>query len=144
MILNWLPLKPLARTTCMAKVTIPRRGEIWLVDFDPAVGAEIQKVRPAVVIGVNSIGRLPLRMVVPITDWKIRYVNYPWIVELPASPNSWLAKNSGADAFQTKSVSQTRFVRLLGQITVAQLDDIASAIALCVGAPWGRDGDLAL
>jgi mRNA interferase MazF len=61
----------------MAKVTIPRRGEIWLVDFDPAVGAEIQKVRPAVVIGVDSIGRLPLRMVVPITDWKIRYVNYP-------------------------------------------------------------------
>jgi hypothetical protein len=73
-------------------------------------------------------------MVVPITDWKIRYVNYPWIVELSASPNSGLAKNSGADAFQTKSVSQTRFVRLLGQITVAQLDDIASAIALCVGA----------
>ncbi len=84
---------------------------------------------------MDSIGRLPLRMVVPITDWKIRYVNYPWIVELPASPNSGLAKNSGADAFQTKSVSQARFVRLLGQITVAQLDDIASAIALCVGAP---------
>ncbi len=34
-----------------------------------------------------------------------------------------------------KSVSQTRFVRLLGQLTAAQLDAIASAIALCVGAP---------
>jgi mRNA interferase MazF len=119
----------------MAKVPVPRRGEIWLVDFDPAVGAEIQKVRPSVVMSMDTIGRLPLRMVVPITDWKTQYVNYPWLVELPASATSGLVKDSGADAFQTKSVSHSRFVRLLGQVTVAQLDDIASAIALCVGAP---------
>jgi mRNA interferase MazF len=106
-----------------------------LVDFDPAVGFEIQKVRPAVVISMDSIGRLPLRMVVPITDWNQQYVNYPWFVELPASSTNGLAKDSGADAFQTKSVSQSRFVRLLGQVPVAQLDDIASAIALCVGTP---------
>jgi mRNA interferase MazF len=62
-------------------------------------------------------------------------VNYPWFVELPASSTNGLAKDSGVDAFQTKSVSQSRFVRLLGQVTVALLDDIASAIALCVGAP---------
>jgi mRNA interferase MazF len=119
----------------MATVPAPRRGEIWLVDFDPAIGAEIQKIRPAVVISLDTIGRLPLRLVVPITDWKPQYGSYPWFVELPASSTNGLAKDSGADAFQTKSVSQTRFVRLLGQLTAAQLDDIASAIALCVGAP---------
>ena len=54
----------------MAIAPIPKRGEVWLVDFDPAIGAEIQKVRPAVIINVDSIGRLPLRMVVPVTDWK--------------------------------------------------------------------------
>jgi mRNA interferase MazF len=54
----------------MATVPTPRRGEIWLIDFDPAVGAEIRKVRPAVVISIDSIGRLPLRLVVPVTDWK--------------------------------------------------------------------------
>jgi mRNA-degrading endonuclease toxin of MazEF toxin-antitoxin module len=74
-------------------------------------------------------------MVVPITDWKPQYVNYPWFVELPASTTNGLTKDSGADAFQTKSVSQARFVHLLGQVTGSQLDDIASAIALCVGAP---------
>ncbi len=119
----------------MAAVPALRRGEIWLIDFDPAVGAEIQKIRPAVVISMDTIGRLPLRLVVPITDWKPRYANYPWFVELPASSANGLTKDSGADAFQTKSVSQARFVRLLGQVTVTQLDDIASAIALCVGAP---------
>jgi mRNA interferase MazF len=119
----------------MATVPAPSRGEIWLVDFDPALGAEIQKVRPAVVLSLDTIGRLPLRLVVPITDWKSQYVSYPWFVELPAASTNGLAKHSGADAFQTKSISQSRFVRLLGRVTLAQLDDIASAIALCVGAP---------
>src|SRR5262245_11171167 len=100
--------------TFMAKVPVPKRGEVWLVDFDPSVGAEIQKLRPAVVINVDSVGRLPLRMVVPITDWKPAYANFPWFVELPASAGNGLSKDSGADAFQTKSVSEQRFVRPLG------------------------------
>lgn len=119
----------------MATAPTPRRGEIWLVDFDPSVGAEIRKVRPAVVISMDAVGRLPLRMVVPITDWKPHYANFPWFVELPAIPSNGLMKDSGADAFQAKSVSGNRFAKLLGQVTAAQLDDIASAIALCVGAP---------
>ena len=118
----------------MAIAPAPRRGEIWRVDFDPAAGAEIQKIRPALVISVDTIGRLPLRMIVPITDWKPQYASYPWFVELPASPGNGLDKDSGADAFQTKSVSLSRFVNLLGRVTAAQLDEVASAIALCIGA----------
>jgi mRNA interferase MazF len=114
---------------------MPSRGEVWLVDFDPATGAEIQKVRPALVVSVNSIGRLPLRMVVPLTDWKPQYANYPWFVPIPADTSNGLSKDSGADAFQTKSVSLTRFVQQLGAVTAAQIDDVASAVALCVGAP---------
>ena len=105
------------------------------MDFDPAVGAEIQKVRPALVISLDSVGRLPLRMVVPLTDWKPQYAGFPRFIHLPATPASGLTKDSGADAFQVKSVSETRFVRRLGVVTAAQIDDIASAVALCVGAP---------
>jgi len=39
------------------------------------------------------------------------------------------------DALQVKSVSETRFVRKLGEVTDVQLDEIAAAIALCVGVP---------
>jgi mRNA interferase MazF len=119
----------------MVTAPIPKRGEIWLIDFDPAVGAEIRKVRPAVVISLDSVGRLPLRMVVPVTDWKPPYARYPWFVELPATPTNGLTKDSGADAFQTKSVALARFVRLLGRVTPLQADEIAAAIALCIGAP---------
>jgi mRNA interferase MazF len=119
----------------MAIAPTPRRGEIWLIDFDPSVGAEIRKVRPAVVVSLDTIGRLPLRLVVPVTDWKPTYTSFPWFVELPAVPANGLSKDSGADCFQTKSVSENRFIRRLGVVSAPQLDDIASAIALCVGAP---------
>jgi len=114
---------------------MPKRGEIWLVDFDPAIGAEIRKARPAVVVSVPTVGRLPLRIVVPITDWKPSYASYPWFVEIPATAANGLTKDSGADAFQVKSVSEARFVQSLGQITDTQLDEVAEAIALCVGVP---------
>jgi len=82
----------------MARARTPRRGEIWLIDFDPAVGAEIRKARPAVVMSLDSIGRLPLRIVVPITDWKATYANYAWFIELPPTSVNGLLKHSGADA----------------------------------------------
>jgi mRNA-degrading endonuclease toxin of MazEF toxin-antitoxin module len=56
-------------------------------------------------------------------------------VFIPADSNNGLSKDSGADAFQTKSVSLARFVRRIGTVDSAQADAVASAIALCVGAP---------
>jgi mRNA interferase MazF len=89
----------------MAKKRIPRRGDVWLVDFDPSVGEEIRKVRPAVVIGQDLLRHLALRVVVPLTDWKPRYAGRFCHVHISAKPPNGLAKDSGADAFQVKSVS---------------------------------------
>lgn len=119
----------------MSIAPTPSRGEIWLVDFGTGVGAEIRKLRPAVIINLNSVGRLPLRMVVPITDWKLAYADYPWMVMLPADSNTGLAKPSAADAFQTKSVSIERCLRRIGRTTAAQVLALADAVGGCVGAP---------
>src|SRR6266481_529511 len=89
---------------------MPLRGEVWKVNFSPSVGAEIQKVRPAVVLSLDVVGRLPLRIVVPITDWKPAYANFAWFVHLLPDQSNGLTKESGADAFQIKSVSENRFV----------------------------------
>src|SRR5438552_2993711 len=105
----------------MAKVQMPRRGEIWMIDFDPSVGAEIQKRRPAVVVNLDSVGRLPLRIVVPITDWKSQYQQFPWFVFVPAAASNGLHKDSGVDCFQTKSVSENRFVHQIGKLTSVEL-----------------------
>jgi len=45
-----------------------RRGEVWLINLDPTVGAEIQKTRPAVIVNDDAIGILPLKVIVPITS----------------------------------------------------------------------------
>ncbi|MGA3113640.1 MAG: type II toxin-antitoxin system PemK/MazF family toxin [Syntrophobacteraceae bacterium] len=64
------------------------RGEVWLIDLDPAVGSEIRKTRPAVIVNDDAIGLLPLRVIVPITEWKDRYGVAPWMVQiLPNSEN---------------------------------------------------------
>ena len=106
----------------MATVPTPKRGEVWLVRFDSSAGAEIRKLRPAVVVNLDAIGRLPLRIVVPVTDWNSDFGNLSWFVFLPAASENGLSKDSGADAFQVKSVSETRFVRKPGEVTNAQID----------------------
>ena len=46
------------------RITHPRRGDIWLVDFDPTLGAEIQKTRPALVIQNDVENRVsPIAMI---------------------------------------------------------------------------------
>lgn len=119
----------------MAKAQRPQRGEIWTVRFDPSVGAEMRKLRPAVVANLDAIGRLPLRIVVPLTDWQLAFAGLPWFVPIPASAATGLIKDSGADAFQVKSLSENRFVQRIGNVTNDEMDEIASAISLCVGAP---------
>jgi len=110
-----------------------RRGEIWEVEFRPAVGAEIRKIRPAVIINSPEIGRLPLCIVVPVTEWKSVFAEFSWFVFLSPTNENGLTKDSGADAFQVKSVSEERLQRRLGKISDEQTELIAAAIALCVG-----------
>ncbi len=86
-------------------------------------------------LGTDSVGRLPLKIVVPFTDWKPLFATFAWFVHIPPTPENGLNKDSGADAFQVKSVSETRFLNRLGDLLPDQLDDIAAAVAACIGAP---------
>ena len=72
-------------------------------------------------------------ILVPITEWKSIYEDYVWFTFLSATPENGLAKASGADAFQVKSLSEIRLINRIGRVTEPQLSAIAAAIALCVG-----------
>jgi len=106
-----------------------RRGEVWLINLDPTVGSEIKKTRPAVIVNDDAIGLLPLRVIVPITAWQERYAVAPWMIRLDPDPENGLDKPSAADAFQVRSVSQSRFVRRLGSISAQALQDVTRALA---------------
>jgi mRNA interferase MazF len=110
-----------------------QKGEIWLINLDPSIGAEIKKTRPAVIISEDSIGVLPLRIVVPITEWKERFSIAPWMVKIEPSSENGLNKPSAADAFQIRSISTQRMVRRLGKITQAQQKQVLDAVKTVTG-----------
>lgn len=107
-----------------------RRGEIWLINLDPTIGAEIKKTRPAVIVNDDAIGVLPLKVIVPITGWKDRYAMAPWLVRLEPNSENGLSKPSAADAFQVRSVAQERFTRQLGKLSGAAMGEITRALAI--------------
>ena len=92
------------------------QGEIWLVQFYPQVGSEISKLRPAIVISHDTIGRLPLKTIVPITDWKANYRHYPWMIQIQKNKVNGLTKVSAIDCFQVKNFSNERLVEKIGTV----------------------------
>ncbi|TAK56827.1 MAG: type II toxin-antitoxin system PemK/MazF family toxin, partial [Bacteroidetes bacterium] len=106
------------------------RGEVWLINLDPTIGAEIKKTRPAVIVSNDEIGILPLKVIVPITEWKERYRIAPWMVYLEPNANNGLDKLSAADAFQVRSVAQERFVKKIGNLSEEAMENIQKSLAV--------------
>lgn len=109
------------------------RGEVWRINLDPTIGAEIKKTRPVIIINDDEIGILPLKVIVPITDWKEHYKDIVWMTKLESEASNGLSKTSSADAFQIRSVSKQRFINKIGNISDEKLQEIAESLALVLG-----------
>ena len=110
----------------------PKRGEIWLVDFNPTRGAEIQKQRPALVVNSDAIGRLPIKLVAPITGWKPAFAGNLWHVRVIPDRLNGLEKESAVDVLQLRGVDMERFIRYVGRAAPAMMEEVAAAIAAVV------------
>ncbi len=108
------------------------RGQVWDVNLNPAQGAEIQKIRPCVVISGDQIGKLPLKVIVPITEWQDGFTEFPWFIKLKPDVKNGLIKVSAADAFQVKSLSVSRFASQRGVLTDDQVADIVAAVGIVI------------
>jgi mRNA interferase MazF len=106
-----------------------RRGEVWWVDFDPAVGSEIRKTRPAVIVS-NDIANTTLNrvQVVPLTSSTGRV--YPSEAVVLAGD-----QQSKAMADQLTTVSKERIKRRLGVITRADMQAVDRVIKIQLGLP---------
>lgn len=110
----------------------PKRGDIWLTNFDPTVGAEIKKVRPAIIVSSDGVGKLPIKLIAPITDWKEYYSGNIWHVKIEANIKNSLSKDSAVDILQLRGVDVQRLVRKLGECSSEVMEEIAAAIAVVV------------
>ena len=110
----------------------PKRGEIWDIDLNPTKGQEINKTRPAVVISSDGVGKLRLKIIVPITEWQPSFEGNFWHVQIVNTPVNGLTKVSAADALQTRSLSLDRFVKYRGRMTKQELEETVQALAAIV------------
>jgi mRNA interferase MazF len=98
------------------KLAQPKRGEIYLVNFDPTIGAEIQKIRPALVLQ-NDIANehSPVTIVAAITS-QFDDPLYPTEV-LVQPPEGGLTIDSVVLLNQIRSIDKQRLVKRLGKLT---------------------------
>jgi mRNA interferase MazF len=101
-----------------------KQGDVWLINLDPTIGSEIKKIRPAIIVNDDSFGKLPLRVIVPITEWKDRYDIAPWMIKIEPNSKNGLSMESSADCFQVRSISQERFIKRLGCISEIIMSEI--------------------
>ncbi len=107
-----------------------RRGEVWQVNLDPTIGAEITKTRPCVIVNRNALAKLPLKIIVPLTEWNARFEGAAWHIPVEATSETGLSKKSSADTFQVRSVSEMRLMRQLGVLDDEVMVMIGNGLAL--------------
>jgi mRNA interferase MazF len=101
-----------------ARPVEPRRGDVFLVNFDPTVGAEIRKTRPALILQNDSGNRYsPVTIVAAITSFD-GGKTYPTEVPIDAGGGG-LEQQSVVLLNQLRTVDRSRLIRKLGRLNRA-------------------------
>ena len=85
-----------------------KQGEIWLINFDPSIGSEIQKTRPCIVISPNEMNILKTVIIAPLTSKGFDFIFRPKI--------KFEKKDGLVLLDQIRTVDKTRLVKKLGDV----------------------------
>ncbi|MFW6104155.1 MAG: type II toxin-antitoxin system PemK/MazF family toxin [Bacteroidota bacterium] len=101
-----------------------QRGDVWWIRFDPSVGGEIRKQRPAVVVSNNAANQFLNRVqVIPLTSSIEKLYPSEAYVKIKGQKNKAMAD-------QLTTVSKKRLINHIGSISSAEMQDIARAISI--------------
>jgi mRNA interferase MazF len=105
----------------------PRRGEVWWVSFDPSLGGEIRKARPAVVVSNNAANAALNRVIVlPLTSQTAKIYPGEAVITVNGQP-------SKAMADQITTASKQRLRNKLGSLTSNDMASVESAMLTQLG-----------
>ena len=113
-------------------VAYPRRGDVYLVAFDPTLGAEIKKTRPALVLQNDIANRHSSITVVAAITSQFEGHLYPTQV-LVSKPEGGLRTDSVVLLNQIRSVDKRRLVRRLGTLKASTMRAVDRAQEISLG-----------
>ncbi len=106
-----------------------KRGEIWWAQFDPAIGSEVRKMRPAIIVSNDAANRNLARVVVvPVTSNVAR--QYPGEAVVTIAGNK-----SKAMADQIMAADKSRLTRRYGVLSKSDMQAVEEAILVHLGMP---------
>ena len=100
------------------------RGEIWLVNFDPTIGSEIKKTRPAIILSGQPFNRLRRTLIVVPLSSAHEATEFPLLIAIRSS-----GKPSVAVVDQIKAAAKERFIHKIGEATKEEMSLIRDALA---------------
>lgn len=103
--------------------------DVYLIDLNPTKGAEIKKARPCIIVSNSNLGVLPLKVVVPLIGYQSHH-NKSWLVKIEPTQTNGLTKTSTADTLNMRSVSHSRFIKKLGEISEADYMKLQKALKI--------------
>lgn len=114
------------------KEVIPKRGEIYLVNFDPTIGSEIKKTRPALILQNDVANRFSPVTIVAALSSQFAVTLYPTEV-LIMPPEGGLWQSSVALLNQIRSIDKERLVRRIGALSPATMLKVGRALEISLG-----------
>jgi mRNA interferase MazF len=106
----------------------PKRGEIWLVDFNPARGSEQSGQRPAVIIQNDVGNRVGDTTIIAAISTNLR--SNPTNVLIKATKQTGLTDDSLAKTSQLLTISKERLIQRLGKIDKSTNDALKQALKI--------------
>lgn len=105
----------------------PKRGEVWWVSFDPSIGTEMKKTRPAIVMSNDSANEFLERIqVVPLTSNTTRIYPSEALVLVQG-------RKSKAAADQVATVSKMRVFKKIGSLSARDLAEVEYVLKVQLG-----------
>ena len=110
----------------------PKRGQVYLVSFDPTIGSEIRKTRPALVLQNDIANRYSSITIVAAITSKTDEKLYPTEVRIPGGEGG-LSSDSVVLLNQIRSIDKKRLMKHLGIVKDETMQYVEQALQVSLG-----------